>query len=111
MTTLAETIAKKAIIYVNALPEDIRIEDSFTEQESIDFVSQLARETEWGWCCAKVTVYYGDLTETEYLGGCSYRSESEFRECPYYADMVSQCCDRLANSVARIVREHRTQVL
>lgn len=111
MGTLTEKIARKATIQIDVLPEHIRIQDSFTEQETINFVRQLASETEWGWCCVKVTVHYGDLTETEYLGGCSYRNESEFRECPYYADMVSECCNRLADSVARIVREHRTQVL
>lgn len=111
MTTLAETIAKKAKVYVEALAEDMRIEDSLDDQQSIDFVRQLANESQWGWCCVKITVHYNNLTETEYLGGCSYRNESEFRECPYYADMVSECCKRLADSVASIVREHRTQVL
>lgn len=111
MVTLADMIASKATIQIDVLPEDILIEDSFTEQESINFVRQLASETEWGWCCVKVTVHYGDLTETEYLEACSYRNESEFRECPYYADMVSECCARLADSVASIVREHRTHVL
>lgn len=111
MDTLADIIATKATIKIETLPEDVRIEDSFDDQQSIDFVRQLASETEWGWCCIKVTVYYNDLTETEYLGGCSYHNEANFRACPYFADMVSECCNRLADSVASIVREHRTQVL
>ena len=111
MATLADMIATRATIQIEVLPEDMRIEDSFDDQQSIDFARQLANESQWGWCCIKVTVHYRDLTETEYLGGCSYINEREFRACPYYADMVSQCCNRLADSVASIVREHRTQVL
>lgn len=111
MTTLADKIASKAVVDIDVLPENMRIEDSFDQQDCINFVRQLASETPWGWCCVKITVRYGDLTETEYLGGCSYNNEAEFRKCPYYGDMVAECCDRLADSVASIVRQHRTDVL
>lgn len=109
--TLAEIIADCCHIIAEALPEDIRIEDSFDNAETIEQVRNLAKYSEWGWCCAKVTVTYKGITETEYLGGCSYDNEHEFQRCSYFADMVAECCKRIANQVDSIVRAHSKDVL
>lgn len=109
--TLAEIIAECCEITSEALPEEIAIEESFEDAETIEQVKNLAKYSEWGWCCAKITVTYRGIVETEYLGGCSYDNEHEFQRCSYFADMVAECCKRIADQVDYIVRVHSRDVL
>jgi hypothetical protein len=50
---------------------------------------------EWAWCCIKVTAEYKGLKECDYLGGCSYDSEEDFKNCGYYEDMKATAYSRL----------------
>lgn len=45
------------------------------------------------WFCAKVEVSVRDISETDYLGCCSYNSFKEFQsdESGFYVDMINQC--------------------
>ncbi len=50
----------------------------------------------WSWFCAKVTVTWNSLEETDYLGCCSYESEEDFKQKGgYYQGMVDECLGRI----------------
>ena len=42
----------------------------------------------WAWCSARVIASWNDFEcESEWLGGCSYKNEADFRKGGYYDDM------------------------
>jgi hypothetical protein len=51
--------------------------------------------------CAKVSIWHdGKELASDYLGCCSYKTESEFYtryRSDYFADMVSNCVDQISN--------------
>jgi len=49
----------------------------------------------WAWASVEVKVTKGGLSESEYLGGCSYRDAKDFKRGGYYYDMVLTCLDRI----------------
>jgi hypothetical protein len=66
----------------------------------------------WAWCVAHVTVRPKDgriatFSGDDYLGGCSYASEQDFKEGGYYEDMVNTALSEL-NDRLRLVREALT---
>jgi hypothetical protein len=40
----------------------------------------------WAWCVVKVEAHYHVLVGVDYLGGCSYKDEADFREPGGYFD-------------------------
>lgn len=56
--------------------------------------SELASGNEWAWCVAHVRVTFQGLTSDQYLGGCSYKGEKDFRdnEMP---NMVDEAIDEI----------------
>jgi hypothetical protein len=51
---------------------------------------QLANGNSWAWCCVEVRASYKGLHASDYLGGCSYKSERDFKKGGYYEDMKSE---------------------
>lgn len=70
------------------------------DEEAI--LAQLRAGNEWAWCTVGVRVSCGALSETTYLGCCSYASEEDFRQPDgYFDDMVSECKARLLDKAIR----------
>ncbi len=88
-------------IEFEAEPEDMSISDSFSDERDVKYIiRQLERGNDYAWFCAKVTVKYKGYEATDYLGGCSYESEKDFKEhSGYYIDMIQQCIDQINNDV------------
>ena len=85
--------------------ETTRIEDHFEDAETVQYVRDQADSgNEWAWCTAKVTVTIGGLTATDYLGGCSYESESDFKAGGYYSDMLLECLIELHEGANKIIK-------
>jgi len=97
-------------VTVGCLPEDLPIKgnaiatgDSEEDERIEEAIRSELEYNEWAWCCAQVTVTLDSpcsacgqsLSETEYLGCCSYQDEQDFIEGLYYSDMVQTCLDRL----------------
>jgi len=57
----------------------------------------------WAWCVVKVTASWGGYRESEYLGGCSYKDERDFKRDDCYADMKAAA---LAGLNAKLRAEH-----
>ena len=72
------------------------------------FLRKLEKDSDYQYCgvsanwfCAKVTVRYRDFEETDYLGGCSYKSYNQFVKLKgdYFTDMVQTCVDRINSEI------------
>lgn len=71
--------------------------------EEID--KQLNRGNQWAWCQVEIVVTHDEfgLTETRYLGACSYASEDEFVQGgDYFDDMAQECVDKIEELIAKI---------
>ncbi len=100
--SIKQIIKDKAKITFEALPEDARPEDYFDTQALIDHVISESKHNPYAWFTAKVTIEFYGLTASNYLGACSYESESDFIKSSYYADMIDECIDEIAKQVSQI---------
>lgn len=50
-------------------------------------VDELGRGNQWAWCYVRVTGKWKVFTAWDVLGGCSYKSEQDFKTGGYYEDM------------------------
>lgn len=58
---------------------------------------------EWAWCIAKVETDWRGLIAIEYLGGCTYANEADFKAGGYYADMLDTTHETLTEMALQIV--------
>jgi hypothetical protein len=112
--------SKGLVIELFCEPEDMRIEgnasaiDPETDAETIAWIkAELDRGNEWAWCCAHVRVTYkGIIKADDYLGGCSYKSEADFRAVEsdggYFDGMVETCIDEINAKLAQLCAESVT---
>ena len=49
--------------------------------------ADLRRGNLWAWCCVEMKASWCGFEESDFLGGCSYRDEEDFRRDGYYEDM------------------------
>jgi hypothetical protein len=81
---------------VSAIDEetDARIES--------DIRRELANGNEWAWCVVRVTAKWGDYEGYAYLGGCSYRDETDFTHPDgYYPQLKTEALDDLNSIIAK----------
>lgn len=57
----------------------------------------------WAWASVDVIGTYKGLTASDYLGGCTYESEDDFKNNGYYADMVQTVLNDLNWQISDIV--------
>jgi len=76
-------------------------------KEEIDSLLDEARNVNvWKWCMVEVKGTYKGLTASEYLGGCSYESEEDFKnDSGYYEDMVNAVISDLNKQIAELVSD------
>ena len=70
-------------------------------QEIENIKSRIRYGDQWAWCTVKVSVKWGTFEGVDYLGGCSYKDENEFRApggC--YQDMIEEALADLNNKIA-----------
>jgi hypothetical protein len=96
------------IITLTAEEEDMGVRGNYVasgddEQDKED-EDEIIRDYEsgnlWAWCVAHVTVRPKDgrlatFSGDDYLGGCSYANEQDFKEGGYYEDMVNTALSEL----------------
>lgn len=101
----------------------------FFEAEENDFAPDFENEADirrinneynsgniYAWFCAKVTVKYRGFEADDYLGGCSYESEKDFKEnSGYYADMILSCIEQINKDIIyhnnEVCRQFKTRRL
>jgi len=101
--------AKDLSISVDVLPEEIPIRGNLIasgndeiDRKEEDRVTALLEHIAWAWCIVRVSAEFHGLKAEDYLGGCSYDSEDEFRACGYYDDMVETCRKEIEAQAAYI---------
>lgn len=81
---------------------------AYDREDEEAILARLRKGEDWAWCCVKVTVSCGELSESEYLGCCSYADEEDFRtNSGYFDDMVRECKDRLIAGARAVLEAAR----
>jgi hypothetical protein len=82
-------------------------EDGSNDEELNAWIkSELDSGNYWAWCVAHVTVELGEFKGEDWLGGCSYESEEDFKKGGYYESMIAEACDELAKDIEKLVNTH-----
>lgn len=84
---------------IDLLPEDSSPRDLGFDEETAEYILERLEANEWGWCIVKVTARLEEWTGSAYLGGCSYESESEFVNDPYFDDLCNDAFERLVEEI------------
>lgn len=102
-------VPEKDVEYtIDCLPEtDLPIEgnamasgDDAADKAAEDEIrEQLESGNEWAWCTVRVTAKWKNWTGVDFLGGCSYTGEADFKTGGYYEDMKKQALESLKASV------------
>lgn len=70
--------------------------DDEADRAAEDEILERLEWNEWVWCTVEVRATFDGISESDYLGCCSYESERDFREnSGYYQDMVEEARNRL----------------
>jgi len=107
MTTYQQTFDAADVTYtIECMPEEEGPEGFFAsgddEQDAEDCrrIRADLQWNEWAWFCARVTASWGGFEGDDYLGGCSYRDEADFRACTF-EDMQELALDDLKAELER----------
>jgi hypothetical protein len=101
-------------INVIASEEDIPVrgnaiasgDEAFDREVENKLIKRLEDGDIWAWCSVEVECSYKGLTASEYLGGCSYKSEKDFiKNSGYYTDMVQTCLEDIQSQLEALVNE------
>lgn len=79
-------------------------DDAVDREVEDEILARLDRGDEWAWCTVKVTAHYDEFTGVDYLGGCSYKSEIDFRKDAYFQDMCDAALADLKNNLRADIR-------
>ena len=102
---LIEKILSEAEFSLETIPEEMA--PSFMFDENKEEENRILEESQWNpwaWCIVKVTAAWNGIEVSDYLGGCSYRSEDEFKADVYYQDIKNQLIEQIATT-ATVVAE------
>ena len=70
--------------------------DPETDRRTEEWIrKELADGNTWAWCMMEVTASYGGAYGSDFLGGCSYKSQKDFEKCAYYEDMKKEAYESL----------------
>lgn len=84
----------------NALASGNYAEDKRVEDEIIE---RLDNGDIWAWASVKVTARWKEFEGVDYLGGCSYYDEKDFKQAGgYWEDMKATALDDLNKNVAQV---------
>lgn len=74
-------------------------DDEQDRQAADDITNQVNSGNIWAWCCVKVSAKYKGFEGYDVLGCCSYKSEEDFRQDGYYADMRDEALNDLVKQL------------
>lgn len=94
---------------IECLPEDAPIKgncsaiDPETDARTEAWIKrELESGNQWAWCTVRVVGTYEGLEADDYLGGCSYADEADFKNGGYYDDMRQTVLDALNENLERL---------
>ena len=96
-----ECVPEDRPVYGNASTIDGET-DAQVEQ---DIREELAHGNEWAWCLVRVTARWAEYEGYDYRGGCSHRSEEQFKHPDgYYPVMKARALADLNDVIATHAR-------
>lgn len=106
---MKDTIKQNAIIEIIIHAEDLPIRgnlvfsgDGVLDTQLENAVIEELEHNPWAWCVVEVKASWKGLQVSTFLGGCSYRSESDFKVDGYYKDMVDEVIKLLSDKANEI---------
>lgn len=82
-------------------------DDALDEKVENEIIERLNAGDVWAWACVKVTATWNGIEGTDYLGGCSYKDEKDFKQnSGYYESMKDEALEDLK----RTIKEMQTKV-
>jgi hypothetical protein len=93
-----------ATIGIKLHPEDMHPRDCFEDDETIEHVIEQSQFNDWAWCCVEVIATYQGMSESSFIGACSYNDESDFRECGYFEDKKEESITALYERIKSLVQ-------
>jgi hypothetical protein len=107
-----EKIKQNATIEILIHPEDLPIRgnlvfsgDGVLDKQFEDAVIEELEHNPWAWCMVEVKASWKGLKVSTFLGGCSYRSENDFKVDGPYDDMVDEVIKELTQNASEIRAE------
>lgn len=77
--------------------------DDATDREAEDWIlGRLDRGDVWAWADVEVRATWNGLSESDYLGCCSYENAAAFTADAYYEDMKATALERLNARVTEL---------
>lgn len=80
-------------------------DDAHDKAEEDKVIQRLDDGDVWAWCSIEVRGIWEGLTASDYLGGCSYDSEEDFKRGGYYDDMLQTVTRELQQMAANVAGE------
>jgi hypothetical protein len=88
---------------LEVLGEDTSIQDQrFSPELEKQILDSANAGNIYAWFIAKVTADWKGVKGVDYLGGCSYESEENFKACGYWEDLKQSAYDDLINQLELI---------
>lgn len=80
--------------------EDISPDGQFDDPETLAYVKEQMELNPWGWCIVKVTASWEGFKGSDYLGGCSYKDEEDFKKGGYLEQMKAEALKDLNQTLS-----------
>lgn len=80
--------------------------DEKTDRETEAWIEgELEAGNQWAWCWVLVECRFGRWLGDDRLGGCSYKSEEDFKACGYFEDMKEEAYNDMVQKIRASVAE------
>lgn len=75
-------------------------DDAYDKRVEDEIISRIESGDVWAWALVKCTASWNGLEGIDYLGGCSYADETDFKQAGgYYDDMKAQALEDLKRTI------------
>lgn len=102
-----DTLRKHVKITLLHEDEDEDFHTHFDDPDTVVWIQeQLQKNNYWAWFTAHIIGEFGGLRAENWLCGCSYESEKNFREDEYYESMVEAVTEELAQNIEKLFEVH-----
>lgn len=112
MSTETTTWKDQVMYAIEAEFDDIPIrgnalvsgDDELDKQVEDELIERVENGDVWAWASVKVTASIPgiDLEGVDYLGGCSYQDEEDFKRCGYYEGMKAEALADLEKQIEKV---------
>lgn len=78
-------------------------DEEYDQMVENEILNRLEQNDVWAWAMVRVSVEWEGLSSTQYLGGCSYDSEEDFRNnSGYFENLVQEALAKLNKRLQKL---------